>query len=136
MSTLNLNATGVSPTFPVTAEEFIKRYIQRISFTSIQGVQPPTLGAQGGFSTAHNLRNRWFPWIDEKIVEPKYDGVSQFLGTPSNRPTLIKDYHMIAMMRAVDEILSPNYVGTIQVIVDTVVPISPPTGAATVSSGG
>lgn len=125
-STLNNIAIGISPAFPVTAEELQASEHQSVTLTNINGVQPPILGAQGGPSQAHNLMNKWYPWIDEKICVPKYDGVGVFLGQATNRPTLIKDYHMIAIMRAVDYILAPVYVGTITATVDTVIPIQAP----------
>jgi hypothetical protein len=84
------------------------------------------LGEQAGYSNAHDIVNKWFPWIDEKIVEPKYDGVCQFLGTPSNRPSLVKDFHLLALYRAVDYVLAPAYVGRIQAGVGTILPVSPP----------
>ena len=126
---LSLIGVGISPAFPVTAEEFVHQYIQAVTYTYIDGVQPPVLGWQGGSTASFNRTNKWYPWIDEKIVEPKYDGVAQYLGICSNRPTHVKDYHMIALMRAVDYILAAEYVGTIQASVDSVIPISPPTAS-------
>jgi hypothetical protein len=126
MAELNVLAFGVSPIFPITAEEFKLWQSQAVTRVDIDGVEPPTLGEGGGHSAAHSLKNKWFPWIDEKLVTPKYDGVSQFLGTPSNRPTHIRDYHMISLMRAVDYILDPQYVGNLEARVDSVLPVSPP----------
>jgi hypothetical protein len=135
MGTVNVAATGISPAFAVSAEELRFHYLQFVTRTSIDGVQPPTLGDNGGSSVAFNRINKWMPWIDEKIVAPKYDGVAQYIGICSNRPTHVKDYHMIALMRAVDYFLAPEYIGVIQAGVDSVIPISPPTGAATVGTG-
>lgn len=129
MSTLNLAATGISPAFPVSAEELVLHLAQVVTPTNVNGVQPPVLGVQGGYSLTHNRRNRWFPWIDEKLVAPKYDGVAAYLGMPSNRPTPIKDYHMLSLMRAVDYILAIAYRGIIEAEVDTVLPQSPPAPA-------
>lgn len=129
-ATISVIATGVSPAFPITAEEFKSRHVQSVTRIGLDGVEPPVLGAGGGKSYAHALINQWFPWIDEKIVEPKYDGIAQYLGLPSNRPTFIKDYHMIALMRAVDRILHPTYVGLIKARTGTVSPNGSP------SSGG
>lgn len=126
---ISTGASGISPAFPVSAEELKLMLRQGITRVSIDGVEPPTLGSQAGYSQAHTFANKWYPWIDEKIVEPKYDGVCQYLGTPSNRPTLIKDYHMIALFRAVDYILSPLYVGHIRAGVGTIIPEPPPTQA-------
>jgi len=118
----------VSPAFPVSAEELRIIRRQAVTRTTIDGVQPPILGQGGGPSWVHGLTNRWYPWIDEKIVEPKYDGIGVYLGQATNRPTPVKDYHMIALMRAVDYILAPVYVAQINATVDTVVPYVTPYG--------
>lgn len=124
-NTISTAASGISPAFPITAEEFLQRFVQCITRVSIDGVPPPTLGENGGYSGAMTYVNAWYPWIDEKIVEPKYDGICVHLGIPSNHPTLIKDYHMIALMRATDMVLDPNYRGMMWAEVDDVTPASP-----------
>ena len=126
MSTLSAFSVGISPTFPVSAEELVMRYVTAVTRVETGGVEPPTLGAGGGYSEAMRHRQRWFPWLDEKIIEPKYDGVAAFMGLPSNRPTFIKDYHTIAMMRAIDDLMKPLYTATIHAEVDTVTPEPPP----------
>jgi len=94
---------------------------------AIEGVHPPVPTPDGGFSHAMELTNKWSPWVDEKIVPPKYDGVCQFTGTPSNQPTYVKDYHMLALWRAVDDVLKARFHGYLMVHVDSPVPIPPPT---------
>ena len=126
MSTIDITATGISPAFIVSAEEFKLMLRQGITRVTIDGVEPPTLGDNAGYSHAMDYINQWYPWIDEKIVEPKYDGICQYLGVCSNQPSIIKDYHMLAMNRAVDYLLAPTYVGSILAKVDTVMPKSPP----------
>jgi hypothetical protein len=117
---------GVSPVFSISDERFKLWLAQAVTQVSIDGVSPPVLTTDHGYSDAFTLKNQWFPWIDEKIVEPKFDGVAQFLGAPSNRPTFIKDFHTIALMRAVDHILRPRYSAAIKAAVDTVKPTAPP----------
>ena len=129
MTTLNISSVGVSPAFAVSAEELELWLTQSVMKVSTLGVQPPTLGAGGGPSVAHLLRNAWFPWIDEKIVEPKWDGVAVLTGTISNRPTMIKDFHMITLMRAVDYLLQPRYMGKIIASVGGVIPTAAPLAA-------
>jgi len=126
MPTISTIASGISPTFPVTGEEFKYILVQSLTKVNIDGVSPPAGGEHGGYSHAMSFVNKWFPWIDEKIIEPKYDGVCQFLGVPSNRPTLVKDFHIIALYRAVDYILAPSYLCTIETVVDPVTPNGPP----------
>ena len=125
--TISVTAFGTSPIFSITAEEFNLKYYLSVSPVSGKFVQPPTLGVQGGYSQAMQFSNKWYPWIDEKLVVPKYDGACQWLGIPSNRPTYIKDYHMIALNRAVDMLLGPTYIGLIQASGTSPSPNPPPT---------
>lgn len=127
MSSLSAFSLGVSPYFAITAESLRQRYVTAITRVDTGGVEPPTLGAQGGHSQAMRFINRWHPWLDEKLLEPKYDGFAAYSGLPSNRPTPIKDFHAIALMRAVDELLLEEYEGLIEAEVTTVIPESPPT---------
>lgn len=127
-SSISVTAIGTSPIFSITAEEFLLRYYTKVTPVSGDFVPPPVFGVDGGFSQAMSFVNQWFPWIDEKLVPPKYDGVCEFLGIASNRPTYIKDYHMIALNRAVDYLLAPTYIGIIQVSSSTPAPQGPPTG--------
>lgn len=124
--TISSNASGVSPIFPITAEEMILDLFTTVTQIEIDGVPPPILGDDGGYSTAHEFVNQWYPWIDEKIVEPKYDGVTQFFGMPSNRPSYVKDYHMLALFRATDYILQPRYNSMVIATVQSPAPYPPP----------
>ena len=127
MDTINATAIGTSPQFTVTAEEFELNL--RPTVTRIRGdhVEPPILGPEGSVSEAMGLLMRWHPWADEKLVEPKFDGVAQFLGQVSNRPTPVRDYHAIALLRAVDYILAPRFKGFIIAEAGSVTPSPPPT---------
>ena len=125
---INNVSTGISPVFAISSENFKKWYVQVVTRVDIDGVSPPSLGVSNGKSSAHDLMNQWFPWIDEKLVEPKFDGVCAKLGTISNRPTQVKDYHIIAMMRAVDAILAPRYVAFIVARVNALMAEPPPKG--------
>lgn len=125
MTSFSLGSLGVSPAFSITSEEFTLRYLQAVTRFAIDGVEPPNLGAQGGTSAALALVNYWHPWIDEQLLAPKFDGVCKYLGTPSNNPTVVKDYHHITLMRAVDYLLAPRYQGLIISTVDTVNPAPP-----------
>lgn len=125
MSTIPGGASGVSPQFPVTDEDLTIRYVTGLTRITIDGVEPPTIGSEGGSTAAFQQLNYWFPWIDEPLITPKYDGVCQFLGMPSNRPSHVKDYHVISLMRATDYLLAPMYQGLIVAEVDSPIP-SPP----------
>lgn len=127
MSSFSFSSLGVSPPFSITAEQFVLDQLSSVTRIAIDGVEPPTLGAFGGYSHAMDARFLWHPWGDEKLVEPKFDGVCQYLGQVSNAPTPIRDYHMITLMRAVDYALSPRYSAYITVTAGTVTPATPPT---------
>ena len=127
MATASAAAAGVSPAFKISREQLLLRRVFPLTFIQIDGVQPPVLGPESGASDAMKLINRWFPWIDEKLVEPKFDGACQHLGIASNRPTFIKDYHVLALCRAVDYVLQPDFVGVIRAVAGTVSPVPPPT---------
>ena len=127
-ATVNISAVGTSPAFSISAEEMKLNYFAWVTPVDIDGVNPPDLTQKTGFSVAMSLINWWFPWIDEKLVEPKYDGVCQYLGMPSNRPSYVKDYHTIALMRATDYLLQPRYVGLIRARVGSSSPNPPPGG--------
>jgi hypothetical protein len=126
-NSIPLTATAVSPTFKVTAEEYLLHYFQTLSKIDIDIVYPPSFGWQGGYSRAMEMVNQWSPWVDEKLVEPKYDGICQYLGVCSNRPSYVKDYYLIGLLRAVDYILAPTYVAMIQAEANGPVPNPPPT---------
>lgn len=113
-------ASGISPVFSVSAEDFHENHYQGPTDRDIDGVHPPMILPGGGVSQAMlQLRNQWFPWIDEKIIEPKFDGVCQHLGVPSNRPSPIKDYHMLSLQRATDYLLQIRYTAIIQATVSS-----------------
>lgn len=129
MPEITATATGVSPAFAVSWEEFRLDHFTSVTRIDIDGVQPPLLGQDGGVSTLMELRNLWFPWIDEKLVEPKYDGVCQYMGIASNKPTYVKDYHMISLFRATDRVLAPQYNAVFHAQVDSPRPVPPPAEA-------
>lgn len=125
-TTINTSAVGVSPIFGVTSEEFVLDLFTGIADIEIDGVKPPTFGDDGGPSHAHDLIQHWSYWMDEKIVEPKYDQIGAYLGMPTNRPTYVKDYHILSLFRAVDYIMSPEYDALFHASVDAPTPIGPP----------
>jgi hypothetical protein len=126
-ASIDVTSTGTSPIFEITAEEF--KLVESSVVTPLRGdwVPSPALGANGGVSQAMLLTNQWFPWIDEKLVMAKFDGICQYFGIISNRPTFIKDYHIITLMRATDRLLAPMYQGIIFASVTTPAPGPPPT---------
>lgn len=126
MAGISAASVGISPGFSVSAEDLRINNWPGITLIKIDGVRPPVLGPDNGFSFSMRLVNKWFPWIDEKLVEPKYDGVCQYLGVPSNKPSFIKDYHFIALNRAVETILYPEYHAMIVAKVGSIIPQQAP----------
>lgn len=122
MSQISSFSTGIGPEFSISNEDLRLRHVVGLTRVDTGGVEPPTLGEGGGYSHAMSYRNEWNPWIDSKIIEPKYDGVAQYLGDHSNQPTLVHDYHMISMMRATDYLMTGTYIAQINAEVDTVIP--------------
>lgn len=125
-STASSTANGVSPRFTISGEDFVLEFITSVTKIDIDGPQPPMLGADGGSSFAMQLRQLWYPWLCEKLVEPKYDGVCQYLGMPSNKPSFIKDYHMISLFRAVDYLMSPVFLAHFEGRIDGPTPLPAP----------
>lgn len=125
-TTVSLTASGVSPAFVHTGEPFQPNFFQGLGRLDIDGVEPPVFGEHGGASVAHTLTNRWFPWVDEKIVEPKWDGVGADLGQITNRPSPFKDFYLITLFRAADYVLRPRYVAFFQASVNQPAPVPPP----------
>ena len=56
----------------------------------------------------------------EKVNFPKYEGIYQFLGEPSNLPDFIKDYHVISLARNIDYWAKPDDRKLIRVVVNSV----------------
>jgi len=119
---------GVSPEFAISGEDFqwINRFVP--TEVDIEGVKPPEVGNGVAYSNAMNLWVQpWAYWNYEKITEPKYDGICQYFGRVSNKPDLIKDYHMIGIMRNVDVMIEPSVRFNIQCTVEAVLPQGPTT---------
>ena len=56
----------------------------------------------------------------DKISQPDYGrGLATITGLPANRPDYIADYHVIALMRCIDFMLSQGYEGKIDGNFDT-----------------
>lgn len=123
------SSAGTSPRFKYTGEELIEgKYHSISSFSVTTSVTPPEV-APG--NTASLSMSKWIqPWPDwnfEKIASPLYDGVCKYLGTPSNRPDFIKDYHFIGVMRTIDFYLAPSYAAFISCRTGGNTPNPPPT---------
>ena len=124
----NASSSGTSPTFVVSGEDIIERKYHTISTFEVTTVKPPQLNSGNDASLAMSKWVQpWPHWNFDKIAFPLYDGVCQFLGTPSNRPDFIKDYHFIGIMRNVDIYLAPTYSSYIVTKTEGVGAASPPT---------
>jgi len=101
---------GTSPTTTITAEDMNPLHPHIISDVDATGiVRPPELGVGGSPSEAMSYIQPWPSWNYTKMTEPKFDGVTQYLGQMSNRPDFISDYHFIGLMRNAELILGPKF---------------------------
>ena len=71
---------------------------------------PPVIDAKN--PSVKSIEKWITPWPTisfEKINYPKYEGIHQYLGEPSNQPDFIKDYHVISLARNIDYWSKPLY---------------------------
>jgi hypothetical protein len=119
-------SNGVSFEFSVSSED-----IEEVVYATLNGsvgltISPPDIADGLTSSKAMDMWvQSWPHWNYQKISEPKYDGFAAVTGIPSNKPDLIKDYHMIGLMRNVDEFLKPDYSSNILSMSTSTTPIPP-----------
>ena len=122
-------AVGTSPYVTITAEEFnLTTFHTLTTFDVGIGLNPPSVAAGAAYSPALNMWIQPFSeWANSKLTEPKYDGIADSLGMPSNRPDFISEHHVISVMRIVDKYLAPSFGSRIYATSFMPTPISPPT---------
>jgi len=108
--------TGTSGDTDISNEDFNEIKFHRvIDFDLGDLPSPPTINIGNTGSVA--MTKFVTPWPEisfEKIAYPRWDGVTQYQGDISNRPSFVSDYHFISLMRNIDIYLSPNYQGYIK----------------------
>lgn len=106
--------TGVSPSFKLNGVDNFKITIKdKMVQLDLSGLQakPPTLtGKYEQDIVAIEKFICTYPDIAfEKIILPQFDGIGRYTGNFSNQPDFIKDYHVISLMRMIDQISKPSY---------------------------
>jgi hypothetical protein len=129
-STPTFRNSGVSPYITITSEN-IRSYkfcdASKVKFNDV--VQPPKINTNVAISPAISNWIQTSPiWNYERVVEPKFDGICKKIGTISNRPDPISNYHFIGLMRDVDRIIAPQYDASISASVSGSPSFTPPAG--------
>ncbi|MCK9279258.1 MAG: hypothetical protein M0P71_01330 [Melioribacteraceae bacterium] len=126
---MSLTATGVSPKIIITAEDYQMHNYGNLSKLYKGMVNPPVIDKTGIFSGKGAGQQIYPTWNFEKIVEPRFEGVSVHTGRPSNKPDFISEVSIIGLLRSVDLYIAPRYAGFIKTRVKTPKPKPPSTGA-------
>jgi hypothetical protein len=105
-----ISSYGTSPAVVISRERMKEGKYHKIISQTISNVNPPSVTTGNGVSVAITRWVQSWPTFNfDRISIPRFDGVSQYTGVPSNRPDFIKDYHFIGVMRCIDRYLSPTY---------------------------
>jgi hypothetical protein len=121
----SFTAYGTSPYVTITAEQ-MKNHLYSGDSKVDLAIRPPVMGVGNAKSHAVNKwEGYWNHWAFEKITEPKYDGIADKIGQMSNQPDVVKDYHFIALMRTVSQLIRPEFKSNINMYTATPEPIKP-----------
>ena len=106
---------GYSYKITITAEEI--RNPTRLSGASkatTSFVQPPKIDAKRTPTNFTKYTIMELPrFAFDKIVEPRFTGIGQLTGQPTNFPHFISEHHMITIMRATERVLAPKFMAGI-----------------------
>jgi hypothetical protein len=78
--------------------------------------QPPIGNNDSTPSEAMSYVNKYRDFAFQKISQIDYgydDNIARYTGVPANQPDFIADFHFIALMRIIDDLLQHKYKGTI-----------------------
>lgn len=109
---------GGSPSIPITGEPMMARKSPQFSpvVTHINELNAPALTSSEALTCFDKYLNYYPEFAFEKINEPNYGPagcIAQKLGIVANRPDFASDYHFIGIMRSIDLVSKPSYVGKI-----------------------
>lgn len=116
-----MSNVGTSTVYNVVFQDMETLNFHKVTKFDLTKTHPPQLTP-----TANNITSieKWItPWPEisfEKINYPKYEGIHQYLGEPSNIPDFIKDYHIISLARNIDYWAKPEYQAIIKALVNSV----------------
>lgn len=106
-----MSNVGTSPQFNIVFQNMQTMKFHKVSQFDLTAAHPPVLKPNS--SQGINAIEKWItPWPEisfERVSFPKYEGIHQYLGEPSNKPDYIKDYHLISIARNIDYWSKPSY---------------------------
>lgn len=109
-------AMGTSFKITLSGESF--NITQGYSLSAIKDseivAQPPKPNGDEPSHAMLKFQNPFPEFAFDKISQPDYGrGLSSITGLPANKPDYTADYHVIALMRCIDFMLSQGYEGRI-----------------------
>lgn len=105
-----MSNVGTSDFFGIKFENMSKSYYHNVTKFDLSKTHPPQI--ESTKLGCHAITKWITPWPEisfEKINFPKYEGVYEYLGEPSNKPDYIKDYHVISLARNIDYWAEPEF---------------------------
>ena len=113
--------TGTSELFNIVIQNMQTMKFHKVTKFDLTVAHPPVLKPNS--SQGIHAIEKWItPWPEisfERVSFPKYEGIYQYLGEPSNKPDFIKDYHIISLMRNIDYWSKPAYDARIKATANT-----------------
>lgn len=116
---------GVSYAVTITAENLAVVSAYGHNYIVNSGtLNPPVLKLNRSYSERIcQYPNNYPSWAFGKVSEPKYDGVAEYTGQPSNNPDKISEHHFIGIMRTIELITDSTYTGLVSVYTNSIRPI-------------
>lgn len=116
---------GTSSPHNIVFQDMETLKFHKVTKFDLTKTHPPQLNPEYSKNTPNiTAIEKWItPWPEisfEKVNFPKYEGIYQFLGEPSNLPDFIKDYHVISLARNIDYWAKPDDRKLIRVVVNSV----------------
>lgn len=112
---------GTSNIYGVVLQNMETLKYHKVTDFDMSVTHPPKLDVKNPSLTSIE---KWItPWPEisfEKVNFPKYEGIHQYLGEPSNHPDFIKDYHVISIARNIDNWSEPIFRAYIKAQVNSV----------------
>lgn len=117
-------SSGTSDTIIITDEELSARKSIRFSPVDGEGLEvlPPKITSSDLSEAMNKYVNDYPDFTFEKVGVPDFgqsDCIARHTGIIANQPDFVNDYFFISLMRCVDKMTTPSYVGRIIVIYDT-----------------
>ena len=112
---------GTSDILSVLIQNMETKKYHKVTDFDMTKTHPPKLDVKNmSVASIEKWQTPWPTISFEKINFPKYEGVHQYIGEPSNQPDFIKDYHVISLARNLDYWSEPMNRSYIKCIVNSV----------------